>query len=190
MNTNKKLFLSDEDFKEISLEMQIKRMRKIREEEKVLINLPYADDMLDIDNTDGFLSSDLHSSSMFLALVLSPIVTINLVRKQYPGRFTPLYCLRNLPKVFFAIYLFGSCKFLFFCNLQPQNVRAQETVSEEELMYNILQEKTDMYDSIDAILNLKDKYSQYELNQLKKEEKERNAAIIRENMKLLSKLNH
>lgn len=51
----------------------------------------------------------------------------------------------------------------------------------EEEVFRYLIEKCNMYDHIDAILDLKDKYSLYELEQLQKEWKMKNAQITVEN---------
>jgi hypothetical protein len=51
----------------------------------------------------------------------------------------------------------------------------------EEETFKYLVEKCDMYDYIDAILELKDKYSLYELEQIKKEWKMKNMKITVEN---------
>lgn len=191
MNSNKKIFLTDEDFKQISLELQKKRMKNMQFEEKSLWELPYADDIVDIDNiNEGFRSSDFHGSSLIISTFTSPLIACFLVKNNRPGQLTPIHVLRKLPGTFIGLYILLSSKYMFNLHSQPQNKGFFETISEEELMYKILQEKTDMYDSIDAILNLKEKYSQFELNQLKKEETERNSVIIRENMRNLSNLMH
>jgi hypothetical protein len=54
------------------------------------------------------------------------------------------------------------------------------TLEEETFKYLI--EKCDIYDNIDAILDLKDKYSLYELEQLQKEWKIKKMNIVVENM--------
>jgi len=54
------------------------------------------------------------------------------------------------------------------------------TLEEETFKYLI--EKCDIYDNIDAILDLKDKYSLYELEQLQKEWKIKRMNIVVENM--------
>ncbi len=57
-----------------------------------------------------------------------------------------------------------------------------ENVQNEEEIYRILVEKCDIYDNIDAILSLKDKYSLFEMEQLNKEKKMKKNKIIVENM--------
>lgn len=57
-----------------------------------------------------------------------------------------------------------------------------ENVQPEEEVYRILVEKCDIYDNIDAILSLKDKYSLFEMEQLNKEKKLKKNKIILENM--------
>lgn len=57
-----------------------------------------------------------------------------------------------------------------------------DNVQLEEEIYRILVEKCDLYDNIDAILSLKQKYSLYELEQLNKERMLKKNKIIVENM--------
>jgi hypothetical protein len=52
----------------------------------------------------------------------------------------------------------------------------------EQEIYRTLVEKCDIYDHIDAILDLREKYSLYEMEQLNKEISVRNSEIIAENM--------
>lgn len=54
------------------------------------------------------------------------------------------------------------------------------TLEEETFKYLI--EKCEMYDYIDAILDLKDKYTLYEMEQLKKEWKLQNNRVTVENL--------
>ena len=56
------------------------------------------------------------------------------------------------------------------------------SVQFEEEIYRILVEKCDLYDNIDAILSLKQKYSLYELEQLNKEKTLKKNKIIVENL--------
>jgi hypothetical protein len=54
--------------------------------------------------------------------------------------------------------------------------------TDEEEVFKYLIEKCDIYDHIDALLELKDKYTIYELEQLQKEFKIQNSKITAENM--------
>jgi hypothetical protein len=55
----------------------------------------------------------------------------------------------------------------------------------EQEIYRTLVEKCDIYDHIDAILDLRTKYSLFEMEQLNKEIRSRNMEIISENMEKL-----
>jgi hypothetical protein len=65
---------------------------------------------------------------------------------------------------------------------QAINRDDMEASSLAEETFKLLIEKCDMYDNIDALLDLKGKYSLYELDQLKKEMGDKQRAIGFENL--------
>lgn len=73
-----------------------------------------------------------------------------------------------------------------FCQIINRGV--MDNVQYEEEIYRILVEKCDLYDNIDAILSLKQKYSLYELEQLNKERILKKNKIIVENMENYAKM--
>ena len=61
-------------------------------------------------------------------------------------------------------------------------------MTKQEFIYRELLKKSDIYDNIDALLDLKHKYSKFELEQLRKEKKARKDFIVVENAEMYAKL--
>lgn len=66
------------------------------------------------------------------------------------------------------------------CSVINKNDMAPSSIEEET--FKILIEKCDIYDHIDAILSLKDRYSTYDMEQLNKEHKFKLKAVQLQNM--------
>lgn len=175
--------LTESDFKSLCLEYQLERIKRTSREEKFLSNLPYHEDMVKIYNQKSYYNDYSKDMAREVAFVVSFVLTIKLAPYYYPGRISHLKYLLFFPKVFIPFSLLISLRYSILPDLAPLAEGEFENIKEEQLLYQILQEKTDIYDSVDYILDLKEKYSLYELNQLKKEEKERNYSIIMDKFK-------
>ncbi len=95
----------------------------------------------------------------------------------------PLSKLKAIPIVTFFVFCFRVItvdSFHPWC--QSRNRGDMDQSSDEEETFKYLIEKCDIYDHIDAILDLKDKYTLYELEQLKKEWNLKNMKISVENL--------
>jgi hypothetical protein len=93
----------------------------------------------------------------------------------------------SIPLGIFYGTIFSS--YVFFSPLcQIINRGIMENVHNEEEIYRVLVEKCDIYDNIDAILSLRDKYSLFEMEQLNKEKKMKKNKIIVENMERFAEL--
>jgi hypothetical protein len=80
----------------------------------------------------------------------------------------------------FANHLFFKVSSFPVCQSYNRGDFANSTLEEETFKFLI--EKCDIYDHIDAILDLKDKYSLYEMEQLNKERRIKRDNIVVENM--------
>ena len=58
----------------------------------------------------------------------------------------------------------------------------------EQEIFRTLVNKCDLYDHLDALLDLKEKYSLYEIEQLNKEISQQKSEIISENMDILKEM--
>ncbi len=88
-----------------------------------------------------------------------------------------------MPGLFFMIFSFRLIFFDFLHPLCQANNRGDMANSSyEEEVFRYLIEKCDIYDHIDALLDLKDKYTIFELEQLQKEFKLKNTKIGVENL--------
>ncbi len=95
----------------------------------------------------------------------------------------PLTRLKAIPFTAFCLF---SLRVLFMDSFHPlcqsRNRGDMDQSSDEEETFKFLIEKCDIYDHIDAILDLKDKYTLYELEQIKKEWNIKNMKISVENL--------
>lgn len=188
---NKK-YLSEEDFLKISMELQKNRIKRIYNKDKYFHELPYASETPQtenlVHNSQNVAIGLAAESSLYFSIFLNYFYIL----KRYPDQVCMYRYLRNFPLCFTfltgAAYIF---RYLFRYN-NPLNRDEFETVSDDELLYRALQRHTDTFDTIEAILDLKEKYSLYELQQLKNEEMKRNISIIQKNYNHFRKsnLNH
>lgn len=184
-------FLTDTDFEEICLETQIRNIQKLNKLEKDNKNLPYSEDqcyfwMLPEHNNESTKFHLWVDSS----ILMGTIASFSRVKYLYHG-YTNLYrAILNIPKFSFCAFLLGSPFYFLSDGYQMQNRNDFSVMSSNEFFTKKLRERTDLYDSIDAILDLRQRYSLYEINQLKKEKQERNNDIIAENMEYFYKFSN
>ena len=182
---DKRKYLTEKDFKQLSLISHENYLEAIKKKEQLIKNLPYSDDILDIENKENLYKDVCVTTFMEISAFISVPFTYKYIKYRYPGQYSHLKYLMNFPKVFLMIFSLTQIKYIFLIQNQEPNSNEFETMTYEEFIYKTLQEKTDMYDSMDSILDLKEKYSLYELNQLKKEENERNNSIVVDHIKLI-----
>lgn len=185
---NKKKYLTEKDFKQLSVISHEKYLKSIKEKEHLIKSLPYSDDIVDIENKENLYRDVNISSFLEIAAFASVPLTYKYIKVRYPGQYSHLKYLMNFPKVFLMLFSATQIRYIFLIHNQEPNSKEFETMTYEEFIYKTLQEKTDMYDSMDSILDLKEKYSLYELNQLKKEENERNNSIVVNHFKLIKNI--
>lgn len=187
----KKRFLSEMEFRDLSFEIQMNKIKNLKEKEKFQDNLPYAVDRVvfanysqQINNVTAIVKRI--EFSFLIALALSYRYT----KYRYYGSFSYYRYLLKIPVFSFLAFLIYLPSLLISPEFQYQNRIDFMTMSENEFMHKKLQEKCDLYDSMDAILDLRERYSQYEINQLKKEHNERNNNIVAENMEYFYKFSN
>jgi hypothetical protein len=90
--------------------------------------------------------------------------------------------------IFFLLRLIFIDSFNPICQANNRGDMSSSTFDEETFKYLI--EKCDMYDNIDAILDLKDKYTLYELDQVQKERRMKGVKVAIENLEKLKEKTH
>lgn len=187
----KKKFLSEYDFYDISKNFELEKVKnKISIQKYINNKLPYSEDLayLPRNKFHQVINKDYIRSNVFLTIVIGTFYFVNVKYKFYfPNSNYALKKIFYYPLIVFIGCLLHYNFFYFFYFHNQPHLTNQMTpiIDKNELYYNLIQEKTDMFDSIDALLDLKEKYSLYELNQLKKEEIQRNNSIIQNSLRVL-----
>jgi hypothetical protein len=92
------------------------------------------------------------------------------------------------PLLFITNMISLTTLWLFYPTCQSVNRADMAPSGFEQEIYRTLVEKCDIYDHVDAILDLREKYSLFEMEQLNKEIKNRNTEIISENLERLKEI--
>jgi hypothetical protein len=181
-------FLNEKDFDEICYQIQKQKLSCVIAKENKILNLPYSEDRVNSTysekkNSYGNILINEMESCLYFGIGFSYMFS----SFRYYGGFNMYRFILNIP-IYAILIAFIRLPGTLRCpQFQEQNTKDFSLMTGTEVVTKTLQEKTDLYDSIDAILELRQRYSLYELNQLKKENKTRNNDIVAENMEYFYK---
>lgn len=119
-----------------------------------------------------------------MSIALGLFCNLHLVHYKYSQSFSKLTFFKNLPFTIGGVFILLTPTNILMnpaCQSINRSDMAPSTLEEET--FKTLTEKTDIYDHIDAILELKDKHSLYELEQVSKEVRMRKNSVKVENFK-------
>lgn len=178
----RKKFLTEKDFEDLCLDMHKDNINSFIAEEKMLLQKYPQNDVLEDYYNDYEEYRNIYKNVCCNNLLFSFYFTIRYLMTNY-GYVSYVIFFRNYLKIYCATTpFFLAAAYVIYPRVGPYSNNGMEYMSKNELYVKRLIEKVDIYDSVDAILNLKDRYSLYELNQMKKEEYRINESIVSQNM--------
>ncbi len=180
--------ISEDEIENIKFNQRKDLIEHYHDKEEFLKNIPYADEQVRLPynkfinwkTLTGRFSTLAAGFSIAGAIFHSQLVYgyinfHNLIKSYFPAFFVFNYTL-------FILYVMPIQSF------QSVNRDDMEPSDLEQEMFRTLVNKCDLYDHLDALLELKEKYSLYEIEQLNKEINRQKSDIISENMDLLKEM--
>ena len=101
---DKRKYLTEKDFKQLSLISHENYLEAIKKKEQLIKNLPYSDDILDIENKENLYKDVCVTTFMEISAFISVPFTYKYIKYRYPGQYSHLKYLMNFPKVFLMIF--------------------------------------------------------------------------------------
>ena len=168
-NNNKVDFISEKIIEDISLQNYMNNIKHLQEKENYLENMPYNDEYPRI---FYYKTNNCHSGitkAFYLSCLMSFVSLGFFTGWYYNNSVSPLRIWKVFPLnasiwgIFFMgnVLLSPPCQTINRGEFSPSNL--------EEEIFKHLVEKCDIYDHIDSLLELREKYSLYEMEQVKKE---------------------
>lgn len=178
----KNKFLTQKDFEDLCLDIHKENVNSFIKYEKKLLEKYPQNDVKEDYYTD-FEKNNVHLKRVFDNNLIFNIYTTYRYLKTNYGYYGFTNAIRSYILLFCATTPFFMV-IVYFQNstFGIYNDKGLNFMTRNELYTKRLIEKVDIYDSVDSILNLKDRYSLYELNQMKKEEYRLNESIVSQNM--------
>lgn len=171
-------FLSEDDYMDIHYQLHRRKIEGLIEKEEFVDQLPYSEDRSRMPNFEEMNFQEHLSIRFEMSIVFAGILNYHYVRYYYSGGFSYQRFFLHYPKSLLAMFLLSMPRLIFEKPFQIHNRKDMAVMSKNEFTYRLLQEKTDIYDAIDSLLDLRAKYSLYEMNQMKKESIERRNSIV------------
>lgn len=178
----KNKFLTQKDFEDLCLDIHKENVNSfIKYEKNLLEKYPQNDVKEDY-------HSEFEKNNALLKMVFNNNLLINIfITYRYLKTNFGYYSFANFIRSYLLLFcattpIFMVCVYFENSTLGLYSDKGMNFMTKNELYTKRLIEKVDIYDSVDSILNLKDRYSLYELNQMKKEEYRLNESIVSQNM--------
>lgn len=183
-NSNFSNFISESDKFKLKEEIFKKKILNLKQKEKFINQLPYNEDTPRLAFTTNTSCKQKVQNWFQFGFIVGSMWSIasNKFAFGLESGLSPIQFTRHLLKMSVLLGVILAPFGLMSQRCQINNRNDMTTQEIREIVFNKLSRDYDLYDHLDALLELKGKYSLFEMEQLNKELRERRRNVTIENM--------